>query len=192
MTADPTDVTTLLQRVHGGDTQAESELLPIVYGHLHQLAERQFQFERAGHTLQPTALISELYLRSVRNTAVDWRSRGHFYAVAAQTMRRILVDHARSRNAQRRPSPSQRVSLEDVFIGSEDRADELLIVDQALTRLAEWDARQANVVELRFFGGLTVEETALALGIGERTVKRDWELARAWLSAALNNPEPDA
>lgn len=189
MSGEDNEITTLLQRIRGGDLQAESALLPVVYRQLHHLAQGQFRFERAGHTLQPTALVNELYMRIVRHTSIDWQSRGHFYTIAAQTMRRILVDHARSRNAQRRPNPSQRVSLDDVFAYSEDRADEMLVIDQALTRLAEWDARQARVVELRFFAGLSVEETAQALGIGERTVKRDWEMARAWLSRALNDPE---
>ncbi len=166
--------------------------MPIVYDGLHHIATRQIQSERAGHTLQPTALISELYLRIIRNTSIDWQSRAHFYAVAAATIRRILVDHARQVNALRRPKPNQRVQLEDVVIYSDDRAEEVLIVDEALTKLKAWDERQAKVVELRFFGGLSLEETAEVLDISTRTVKRDWTMAHAWLSAMLNNREARA
>ena len=190
MSGDDNQITVLLQRIRGGDRQAESELLPIVYGQLHRVAERQFKSERAGHTLQPTALISELYLRIIRDTSIDWQSRAHLYAVAAQTIRRILVDHARSANAQRRPRPSQRVELEDVVAYSADRAYEVLLVNELLTRLATVDPRQASNVELRIFAGLSVEETAKVLGVSERTAKRDWTIARAWLSAELNAPVP--
>jgi RNA polymerase sigma-70 factor (ECF subfamily) len=188
MEGDDHQITVLLQRIRGGDRQAESELLPIVYGQLHRVAERQFKLERAGHTLQPTALISELYLRIFRDPSIDWQSRAHLYAVAAQTIRRILIDHARSANAQRRPRPGQRVELEDVFAGAADRPDEVLLVDELLTRLAALDPRQARTAELRIFAGLSVEETARVLGVSERTAKRDWAIARAWLSAELNAP----
>lgn len=179
-------ITVLLQRVRRGDRDAESELMPIVYEHLHRLAQRQFQSEREGHTLQPTALIGELYMRIIRDCAIDWQSRAHFYSVAASTLRRILVDHARAANAQRRPKPNHRVEMEDVLVYSNDRAEEALMVDEALRKLGEWDPRQAKVVELRFFGGLSFEETAQVLGVSERTVIRDWTMARAWLSSALN------
>lgn len=190
--AEPGEITLLLKRVRGGDREAQAELLPLVYEHLHGIAERQFQSERNGHTLQPTALISELYLRIIRDGEIDWQSRAHFYAVAASTIRRILVDYARVANAQRRPRPSGRVQFEDVVIYSNDRAEEILVVDEALRKLSEWDDRQAKVVELRFFGGLSFEETAEALGVSNRTVMRDWTMARAWLAASLRERERES
>jgi RNA polymerase sigma factor (TIGR02999 family) len=190
--AEPGEITLLLKRVRSGDREAQAELLPLVYEHLHGIAERQFQSERNGHTLQPTALISELYLRIIRDGDIDWQSRAHFYAVAASTIRRILVDYARVANAQRRPRPSGRVQFEDVVIYSNDRAEEILVVDEALRKLSEWDDRQAKVVELRFFGGLSFEETAEALGVSNRTVMRDWTMARAWLAASLRERERES
>lgn len=186
MTDQDQQITLLLRRARTGDRDAESELLHIVYRHLHALAERQFRCERQGHTLQPTALLSELYLRLIRETDVDWQSRTHFFAVAAETIRRILVDHARAVNASRRPKPGDRVELTDVLTYSDDRALDMIIIDEAIEKLRSWDPRQARIVELRFFAGLSVEETASVLGIAERTVKRDWTMARAWLSATLN------
>jgi RNA polymerase sigma factor (TIGR02999 family) len=184
-------ITVLLHRIHNGDRTAESELVPAVHEHLHRMAERQFRSERPGHTLQPTALLNEVYLRIIRNSSIDWQSRGHFYKVAAETIRRILVDHARAACAARRPKPSSRLQFDDVVVYSDDRRQELLMIHEALDKLKQWNARQASVVELRFFGGLSVEETAAALGVAERTVKRDWMLARAWLSAMINGPETD-
>jgi RNA polymerase sigma-70 factor (ECF subfamily) len=185
-------ITLLLQRIRGGDRDAESELMPIVYAHLHSLAERQFRSERYGHTLQPTVLMSELYLRIIRDSSIDWKSRAHFYNVAATTIRRILVDYARTVNAEKRPKPNQRLDLDDLVVYSEDRADGILIIDEALNRLKGWDERQAKIVELRFFGGLSVEETAELLQVSERTVKRDWKMARAWLSTELGGPKANA
>ena len=130
-------------------------------------------------------------LRVLHDPTIEWQSRAHFYAVAAGTIRRILIDHARAVNAQRRPHPGQRINLDDVVTYSEDRAYELLILDDALRKLRELDPRQAQVVDLRYFGGFSVEETARALGISERTVKRDWAMAHAWLSAALNGNAPN-
>lgn len=190
MTDDHARITVLLKRVSDGDHSAQDELLALVYSQLHRIAQRQFRSERPGHTLQPTALISELYLRVLHDSRIEWRSRAHFYAVAAQTIRRILVDHARAAHAQRRPQSAQRVELDDVLAYSEDRAHEVLIVDEALQRLQQLDPRQAQVVDLRYFGGFTVEETAQALGVSERTVKRDWAMAQAWLSAALSGHAP--
>ncbi|MEO7142022.1 MAG: ECF-type sigma factor [Bryobacteraceae bacterium] len=187
--SDEVQITLLLHRLHKGDRSAESELLPVVYEHLHRLAERQFRSERLGHTLQPTALLSEFYLRIIRDTSIDWQSRAHFYAIAAEAIRRILVDHARAANACRRPNPAKRIQIEDVAIYSDNHAQEILMIDEALSKLRSWDARQARVVELRYFGGLSVEETAKSLGVAERTVKRDWTLARAWLSSLMNGGE---
>src|SRR4029078_11659340 len=132
-----------------------------------------FRSERPGHTLQPTALISELYIRLFSDTHVDWQSRVHFSSVAAETIRRILIDHARTANAQRRPPPRQRVSIDDVLMYSDDRAHEVLMIDDALRKLASWDPRQAKVVVLRYFGGLSTEEISESLNVSERTVKRD-------------------
>lgn len=189
---DDSGITMLLRRIRRGDREAESELLSVVYEQLHRIAERQFKLERPGHTLQPTALISELYMRIICDTSVDWQSRAHFYAVAAETIRRILVDHARAANAQKRPNPRERVPFDGVLVYSEGRADEVLIVDEALGKLTRWDPRQAKIVELRYFGGYSVEETAEVLGVSERTVKRDWTMARAWLSSVLKGIELDA
>jgi len=188
MNSEENQITVLLQRLGTCDREAEAELLPLVYAQLHRLAERQFRSERACRTLEPTALINELYLRMIKNTQIHWQSRAHFYAVSAATIRRILVDHARAANAERRPNPSQRVDLDKVLIYSDDYAPEFLIIDEALSKLKEWDARQAKIVELRFFAGLSLEETAQTLGISGRTVKRDWTIARAWLANLLNGP----
>jgi len=183
---DDASITVLLQRIRDGDRAAESELMPLVYDQLHRAAVRQFRTERPDHTLQPTALIAEVYLRIVRQSSVDWQSRAHFYAVAARTMRRILVDHARAANAQRRPPPNAKVDIEEEMTYVENRAYEMVLIDEAIGRLAEWDPQQAQVVELRVFGGLSVEETAHVLGISDRTVKRDWMMARAWLAATYS------
>ncbi len=184
-------VTLLLKRIREGDCHAESQLLPLVYDQLHRLAVREFKSERSGHTLQPTALISELYLRVIRDTSIDWQSRAHLYALAVTTMRRVLVDHARGANAGRRPKPGLRVVLDEAIAYSDERAEDVLAVDEALQQLATWDARQARIVEMRFFGGLSTEEIASVLGVSERTVKRDWQLARAWLASRLAGLEPE-
>ncbi len=185
MSADSDQITILLKRIYTGDRSAEAELLPVVYGQLHRLAEKQFKGERPGHLLQPTALMNELYLRILQDPSINWKSRGHFYAVAGETMRRILVDHARAANAKRRPQPQLRVEFDGVIAYTDDRAEEVLVIDDALTKLAAWDRRQAQIVEMRFFGGFSNVEIAKALGISERTVKREWTMARAWLAAAL-------
>jgi RNA polymerase sigma-70 factor, ECF subfamily len=189
MAGEDDQITILLKRIREGDRDAESRLMPMVYDELHRMAERQFRGERAGHTLQPTALISELYLRIIRDTAVDWQSRSHFYAVAAATIRRILVDHARQVNAQKRPRPGGRIQLEDAVVYAEDRAHEILVIDEALERLKKWDERQAKIVELRFFGGLSVAETAEVLKMSDRSVESDFAMARAWLYAMLDDAD---
>lgn len=186
MDSEDNQITVLLRRLDAGDHTAESELLPLVYDQLHRLAKRRLSNERGCKTLEPTALINELYLRIIHDTPVHWQSRAHFYAIAAATIRRILVDHARAANAQRRPKPNQRVELDEVLIYSEDRGPEILMINEALDRLRAWDSRQAKIVELRFFAGLSNEETGLTLGISERTVKREWVMARAWLANLLN------
>jgi RNA polymerase sigma factor (TIGR02999 family) len=157
------------------------ELLPLVYAELRRLAAGYLRRERVGHTLQPTALVHEAYLRMVDQTQVRWQNRAHFFGVAAQMMRRILVDHARSQHAEKRGGDVQKLSLDENIDVSGTRAAELVALDEALERLAEIDPQKSRVVELRFFGGLSVEETAEVLGVSAPTVKRHWRLAKAWL-----------
>src|SRR6476659_9512069 len=180
------EVTALLRDWSGGDQRALERLLPLVYGELRKLAAAYMRRERSDHTLQPTALVHEPYLRLVDQRAVDWRNRAHFFGIAAQMMRRILVDHARRRQAAKRDATAlrlQAMSAEDEE--ASDRDPELLALDQALCGLESLDARQARIVELRFFGGLTVEETAEVAGISPATVKREWRTARAWLAREI-------
>jgi RNA polymerase sigma-70 factor (ECF subfamily) len=181
-------ITGLLLRIRTEDPHAQSELVAAVYDQLHRIARQQLQSEKPGNTLQPTALVNELYLRLKLDQSIAWQDRAHLFSVVAKTMRRILIDRARARNAQRRPAPNCRVDLDETLVYSEDCPAELLIVNEALDRLAEYDETQARVVELRFFAGLTVEETAAVLNVSERTVKRNWQMARAWLSNLLNKP----
>jgi RNA polymerase sigma-70 factor (ECF subfamily) len=180
------DVTGLLVAWNEGDPAAVERLMPLVYAELHQIAERQFRRERAGHTLQPTAVVHEAYFKLVDQTRVTWKNRGHFFAVAAQAMRRILVDHARARQAEKRGGGEVRVTL-DVGIASQEPAEDLNLValDEALVRLKALDDGQARIVELRFFGGLSIEETAEAMEISPSSVKRDFRSARAWLFREL-------
>jgi RNA polymerase sigma factor (TIGR02999 family) len=177
------DVTRLLVAWRGGDADALQRLIPLIYGELHRLAEIHLRRERAGHTLQPTAVIHEAYLRLVDGN-VAWQDRTHFFSVAARTMRRILVDHARGREARKRGGGNQRALLVTAAV-TEPRGVDLLDLDEALTKLAGVDPDRARVVELRYFGGLTIAETAEALGQSAATVKRDWNFARAFLHREL-------
>lgn len=186
MKSDP-DISALLARARAGDRRSESRLFDAVYGELRRLAAAQLRNERADHTLQPSALVHEAYLRLVGRSELRLENRAHFFTVAAGTMRRILIDHARARHARKRQGALKRVDL-DLAVVEDRNAERLLVVDGALRKLADWDPRQAQVVELRFFGGLTVEETATALGISAKTVKRDWSLARAWLQTQIEGP----
>lgn len=179
------DITALLGDLAHGHRDKEQELLELVYRELHQLAAHFMRGERKDHTLQATALVNEAYLRLVGNHALSWESRAHFFNAAAMTMRRILVDHARARQSAKRPNSGQRVELEDQFAVTDQDPEQMIAIDTALSKLAEMDPRQAKIVELRFFTGLGVEETAQMLGISEKTVKRDWAVARAWLEAEL-------
>ena len=185
---DAGEITRLLGEVRGGNRDVESQLMEAVYPELRRLAASLLQGERPGHTLQATALVNEAYLRLLGHADLDWKDRVHFFAAAAQSMRRILVDYARMRNAAKRPGARQQVEITDVLLISDDRLDELIAVDELLTRLAQWDARQCRIVELRYYGGLTEEEVAEVMGIGVRTVSREWEHARAWLHGELNRP----
>ena len=174
-------VTQWLLQWSGGDQAALDQLMPAVYTELHRVAVSYLRREQAGHTLQPTALVHEAYLRLVDESRVDWHSRAHFFGVAARLMRQILVDHARRRHAAKRGGGAFKVTLEDARANYEPPDLDLLALDHALNELAALDPQQSRVVELRFFGGLTLEETAEALGVSSKTVARDWEFARAWL-----------
>jgi RNA polymerase sigma factor (TIGR02999 family) len=180
-----TDVTQLLAAWGRGDQDALDRLMPVVYDELHRIADRALNRERTGHTLQTTALVHEAYLRLVNQRAAQVQSRAHFYAIASQLVRRILVDHARRRASAKRGAGAPAVTLE-TDIADDTPAVDPLALDEALTRLAALDAQQSRIVEMRFFGGLTVEETADVLGISPRTVKRDWSMARAWLRRELS------
>jgi RNA polymerase sigma-70 factor, ECF subfamily len=176
-----TAVTEMLARARAGDSSALANVFPLIYDELRRLARLQLQREPDGHTLSPTALVHEAYMRLIDYSRIEWTGRAHFLAVAATAMRRILVDHARGHRSVKRGGMLRRVSLDSVELGTEDRAELLIAIDDALGRLKEVDARQAQVVECRFFGGMTEEETAEALGIGLRTAKRDWAKAKSWL-----------
>ncbi len=177
------DITGLLQQ---GDTQSLDELFPIVYGELREIATALFRNEyRADHTLQPTALVHEAYLRLVGNggeaNKISWQSRAHFFGIAARSMRQILVNHAEAHNAEKRGGNKTIIALEDAIIFFQTQDIEILALNEALEKMAELDKRQAEIVELKFFGGLTIEEIAEVLSISERTVRRDWETAKLWL-----------
>lgn len=182
----PEEVTQLLQAWNAGDEDAFERLVPLVYAELHRLARRYMRGERPGHTLQTTALLHEAYLRLRRTNHTEWHGRTHFLAVAAQLMRRVLVDFARSRSALKRGAGETPVRLDEARDGANERSRELLEIDEALRALAASDERKANVVEMRFFGGLTVDETSEALGISPETVMRDWKQAKRWLEAELS------
>jgi RNA polymerase sigma factor (TIGR02999 family) len=178
-------VSDLLVQARAGDAVALANVFPLVYQELHRLAQHQLRREPDGHTLSPTALVHEAYVRLIGLSRMQWNGRVHFMAIAATAMRRILIDHARSHRSLRRGGQLARLSLEAVQLPIAERADLLLALDDALHRLKQLDARQAQVVEYRFFGGMTEEETAEALGIGLRTAKRDWAKARSWLYQEL-------
>ena len=178
-------VTTLLRAWSDGDETALERLLPLVEAELRRLARRRMAGERRGHTLQPTALVNEAFLRLVDARSVPWQDRAHFFGISARLMRRVLVDHARSRGYQKRGGGIQRVTLTDGLALAAERTLDLVALDRALEELATIDARKARVIELRFFGGLSVEETAEALHVSTDTIKRDWRLAKLWLLRQL-------
>lgn len=181
------EITQLLKAWSEGDRAAFDRLMPLVYQELHRLAHRYMKREHAGHTLQTSALVNEAYLKLVNEREMHWQSRGHFFAVASQLMRQILVDYARSRCALKRGEGKTAVDLDDVVQVSEDRLEEFLALDEALSNLAKFDMRKSRIAELRFFSGLSVEEVAHAIGVSEITVMREWRLAKAWLHDQLNN-----
>jgi len=175
------EVTALLVNWSNGDSRALDELMPLVYGELRRLAGSYLRRERSTHTLQSTALVNEAFLRLVNQQDVQWRSRAHFFGIAAQMIRRILVDHARAAQADKRGAGAVRIELEDHLAVSSQSELDLVGLDDSLKKLAELDERQARIVELRFFTGLSVEETAEVMQISTATVKREWSSARAWL-----------
>jgi RNA polymerase sigma factor (TIGR02999 family) len=181
----PRDVTQLLAELTGGNQAVVNALLPLIYDELHRMAENQLRRERKDHTLNTTALVHEAYLKLVDQSRVNWQNRAHFLGVASQAMRRILINYAEQRRAQKRGGDMVATTFNDDLIPREARADQLIDLDEALTRLKALSERQATVVECRFFGGLTHEEVAEVLGVSVPTVRRDWRLARAWLSNEL-------
>ena len=181
------DVTGLLHAWKAGDAAALEELMSVLYEELRRTARHYMQMEHGGHTLQTTALVNEAYLRLAGVNQVEYRDRVHFFALAAQMMRRVLVDHARSREYLKRGAGARAIALDASLIASPDRSAEVVALDDALNGLAKRDARKARVVELRFFGGLTVEETATALQVSPQTVLRDWSLAKAWLTREMSH-----
>jgi RNA polymerase sigma factor (TIGR02999 family) len=183
----PDDVTQLLECWSNGDREALEKLMPLVYDELHRLARRYLSRERSDHTLQSTALVHEAYLRMVDQKNVRWQNRAHFFGVAAQSIRHILVDHARSHLAAKRGAGAAKLSLDEAIGLPEKKEVDLLALDQALEGLAALDPQQGRIVELRFFGGLSIEETAEVLHISPATVKRDWVMAKAWLYQNLTS-----
>ena len=185
------DVTVLLAELTKGNGEASAKLIPMVYAELRRLAASYMRKERCDHTLQATALVHEAYLKLIEQRSVNWQSRAHFFGIAAQIMRRILVDHARGHLRDKRGGGQQEVPLDEAIIFAPEQSGELINLDEALNRLATLDPRQAKIVELRFFGGLNVDETAEVLGISPKTVKRDWSVAKAWLHGELKQSHAD-
>jgi RNA polymerase sigma factor (TIGR02999 family) len=180
------DVTALLLDWRDGDRDAPAKLMPLVYDELRRMARAHLRRERPDHTLQPTALVNEVYLRLVDQQCVSWHNRAQFFGLAAQLMRHVLVDYARSRASVKRGGLVHKLSLDEASMAPEEIAVELVALDEALVRLAEIDERKSRVVEMRFFGGLSVEETAEALGVSDKTVMRDWRIAKLWLYRELS------
>jgi RNA polymerase sigma factor (TIGR02999 family) len=180
------EVTQILHDWSGGDAQAPERLMPFVYDELRRLARAFLSREREGHTLQPTALVNEAYLRLVDQTRVNWQNRAHFYGIAASMMRRVLIDHARAHATEKRGGGAIRLSIDDIQVPLEQRAASFIALDEALKTLEQMDERKCKVVEMRFFGGLTDEEIAEALGVTTRTVLRDWKKAKLWLYRELS------
>ncbi|HEV2963192.1 MAG TPA: sigma-70 family RNA polymerase sigma factor [Candidatus Angelobacter sp.] len=180
------EVTRLLVELKHGNREAEKQLIPLVYKELRRIAANYLRNERNAHSLQPTVLVHEAYLRLTQMQKIDWQGRSHFLAIAATLMRRILVDHARAQQSKKRGEGQDVISLEDAILPSPARSLEIVALDEALERLAELDERQSKIVELRFFAGMSEEEAGNVLGISARTVKREWRLAKAWLYQELN------
>lgn len=187
----PGEITEVLRQVTDGKEDAQARLMPLVYAELRRVAAAYMRRERPGHTLQATALVHEAYIKLVGQHEVHWQNRAHFFGVAAQVMRRILVDHARAQRAGKRGGPRNQVTLDDAMLVEQHGPADLIELDEALNRLAAFDARQSRIVELRYFGGLSVEECACLLNVSPKTIKRDWSVARAWLYGELTKNRPD-
>ena len=186
------EVERLLARAGAGDERAMADLMPLVYDELRRIAGRYMRRERPGQTIQATALVHEAYLRLLKDRAKDWRTRAHFVGIAANAMRQILVERARARGAAKRGGGREKVTIDEGIVAGPSQPIDVEVLDEALERLAALDARQARIVELRFFGGLTVEEAADVLGISPATLKRDWTVARAWLKRELDERDRGA
>jgi RNA polymerase sigma-70 factor, ECF subfamily len=184
-------VTQLLNDWSNGDQAARDRLMALVYDELHRLAHQYMKRERPGHTLQTSALVNEAFVKLVDQRNVRWQNRAHFFGIAAQLMRRILVDHARSRQSAKRGGAARPVSFDDGLLVSDERSAEVVGVHEALERLAEFDSRKGQIVELRFFGGLSIDETAEVLSVSPGTVMRDWTLAKAWLRREMSTDASD-
>jgi RNA polymerase sigma-70 factor (ECF subfamily) len=187
----PADVTSLLNKLAAGDQEAAAQLVPLVYEELRRLAARRLRHERPDHTLQATALVHEAYVKLSAQKDAKWQNRAQFFGVASQVMRRILVDYARGQQRIRRGGKQQKVSLDDVLLVSPDRTEEVLAVHESLARLEKLDARQGRIVELRYFGGLTIEEAAEVVGMSTKTVMRELNVAKAWLYGDLKERHAD-
>ncbi len=185
------DVTTLLNRLANGDQEAAAQLIPLVYDELRRIAAQRLRHERPDHTLEATALVHEAYLKLAGQPNARWQNRAQFFGVASQLMRRILVDYARTQQRIRRGGRQQKVSLDEVLLIAPDRTDELLAVHESLSRLEKLDPRQGRIIELRYFGGLSIEEAAHVLGVSTKTVARDWNMAKAWLYGELKERQKD-
>ena len=185
------DVTSLLRKFADGNQEAARELIPVIYRELHHLAARHLRRERRDHTLQATALVNEAYIRLIGQRNTNWQNRAHFFAVASNLMRRILVDYARRQLRAKRGGWQAKLSLDEVALLSPDRSDKMLVLDESLTRLEKLDARQGRIVELRYFGGLTVDEAAGLLGVSPTTVRREWTSAKAYLYGELKERHGD-
>ena len=185
------DVTVLLSQLTQGNQEAAEKLIPLVYDELKRLARSYMRRERGDHTLQTTALVHEAYLKLVRQHAANWQSRSHFFGIAAQLMRRILIDYARGRLREKRGGAKAILPLNEALVFSPEHSEELVKLDEALERLSKLDARQSQIVELRFFGGLSVEETSEFLSVSPKTVKRDWAVAKVWLHGELRRTDGD-
>ena len=189
MSEERKEISLILKDWSGGKRESADVLLSLVYDELRRIARQYLRKERADHTLQPTALVHEAYMKLIDISDVSWQDRAHFFAVASNVMRHILVDHARARQTEKRGGEAQRIALEDA-VNLSDKSDiDLLALDEAMHQLAEFDAQQSKIVELRFFGGLTIEETAHVIGISPATVKREWTMAKAWLFRRMKAEE---
>ena len=185
--SEPANITKLLNQYQSGDRKVLDELFPLVYDELRRLARSRLQNERGDHTLQPTALVHEAYLRLIEQHSTDWQNRAHFFGLAAEMMRRILVNHAVKRNAEKRFGNQTKLALDDAISLIAEREVDLILLDDVLNKLAEFDPQQAKIIELRFFAGLKIEEVAEVMGVSDSTIKREWRVAKAWLHDRLKS-----